>query len=72
MKSITQLILTALLLFNKPILCKYVLYKIYVNLFNAYNLILRPLLHLYVYAIGLGPRPSYIFPLTKTACEMGK
>ena len=40
--------------------------------FNAYSLSLRPLLHLYVYAIGLSLRPSYIFPLTKTAYEMGK
>ena len=42
------------------------------NFFIAYGLGLRPLLHPYVYAIGLGLRPFYIFPLTKTAYEMGK
>ena len=42
------------------------------NFFIAYGLGPRPLLHPYVYAIGLSPRPSYIFPLTKTAYEMGK
>ena len=29
-------------------------------------------IYMYVYAIGLGLRPSYIFPLTKTAYKMGK
>ena len=43
-----------------------------INFFIAYSLGPRPLPHPYVYAIGLGPRPSYIFPLTKTAYEMGK
>ena len=42
------------------------------NFFIAYGLGPRPLPHPYVYVIGLGPRPSYIFPLTKTAYEMGK
>ena len=35
------------------------------NLFIAYGLGLRPLLHLYIYVIGLGPRPSYIFSFDK-------
>ena len=43
-----------------------------INFFIVYGLGPRPLPHPYVYAIGLGLRPSYIFPLTKTAHEMGK
>ena len=48
------------------------LIKYIFNFFIAYGLSPRPLPHPYVYAIGLSPRPSYIFPLTKTAYEMGK
>ena len=36
-----------------------------INLFNVYSLGLRPLAIAYVYAIGLSPRPLYIFSLDK-------
>ena len=36
-----------------------------INLFIVYGLGPRPLPHLYIYAIGLGPRPSYIFSFDK-------
>ena len=35
------------------------------NLFIAYGLGPRPLPHLYIYVIGLGLRPSYIFSFDK-------
>ena len=59
-------------LFNYPPLLGVYPSMTFVNFFNAYGLGPRPLLHLYVYVIGHSPRPSYIFPLTKTAYEMGK
>ena len=37
--------------------------NLWLNFFNMYDFGLRPLLHPYVYAIGLGPRPSYILSL---------
>ena len=39
--------------------------KCIINLFIAYGLSQRPLLHLYIYVIGLSPRASYIFSLDK-------
>ena len=35
------------------------------NFFNAHDLSPRPLLHLYIYVIGLNLGPSYIFSLDK-------